>query len=70
MLNEHLTLGRVEIRASQGLDHKVKVWNYKSKKCQFTLTGHMDYVRTVEFHPELPWICSSSDDQTIRIWNW
>ncbi len=30
----------------------------------------MDYVRTVEFHPELPWICSASDDQTIRIWNW
>jgi len=36
----------------------------------FGLTGHIDYVRTVQFHHELPWICSSSDDQTIRIWNW
>jgi coatomer protein complex subunit alpha (xenin) len=34
------------------------------------LNGHLDYVRTVFFHPELPWILSASDDQTIRIWNW
>jgi len=27
-------------------------------------------VRTVEFHKELPWIISASDDQTIRLWNW
>ena len=30
----------------------------------------MDYVRTVYFHHESPWILSASDDQTIRIWNW
>ena len=30
----------------------------------------MDYIRTVCFHPEHPWILSCSDDQTIRIWNW
>ena len=34
------------------------------------MAGHLDYVRTVFFHHELPWILSSSDDQTIRIWNW
>ncbi|GFY94974.1 coatomer, alpha subunit [Actinidia rufa] len=28
------------------------------------------YIRTVQFHHEYPWIVSSSDDQTIRIWNW
>jgi asparagine synthase (glutamine-hydrolysing) len=39
---------------SGGDDHKVKVWNYKTKKCMFTLSGHLDYVRTVEFHKELP----------------
>lgn len=36
----------------------------------FTLLGHLDYVRTVEFHPEQPWILTASDDHTIRIWNW
>ncbi len=38
---------------SGGDDHKVKVWNYKQKKCLFTLNGHLDYVRTVEFHKEV-----------------
>lgn len=46
------------------------MWNYKTRRCLFTLNGHLDYVRTVFFHNELPWIISASDDQTIRIWNW
>ena len=55
---------------SGGDDYKVKVWNYKQKKCIFTLLGHLDYIRTTFFHHEYPWIVSASDDQTIRIWNW
>ncbi|CAL0302546.1 unnamed protein product [Lupinus luteus] len=53
-----------------GDDYKIKVWNYKIHKCLFTLLGHLDYIRTVEFHHQSPWIVSASDDQTIRIWNW
>lgn len=34
------------------------------------LITDLDYVRTVFFHREYPWIISASDDQTIRIWNW
>lgn len=55
---------------SGGDDYKIKVWNYKQRKCLFTLQGHLDYVRTTYFHREYPWILSASDDQTIRIWNW
>ena len=55
---------------SGGDDYKIKVWNYKQRRCLFTLLGHLDYIRTVEFHREYPWILSCSDDQTIRIWNW
>lgn len=55
---------------SGGDDYKIKIWSYQSRRCLFTLNGHLDYVRTVFFHHELPWIVSSSDDQTIRIWNW
>lgn len=47
-----------------------QVWNYKQKRCIFTLLGHLDYVRTTFFHHEYPWVLSASDDQTIRIWNW
>ena len=56
--------------AETGDDYKIKVWSYKLRRCMFTLLGHLDYIRTVEFHPEYPWIVSASDDQTIRIWNW
>ncbi|MDN8817494.1 hypothetical protein Q0M01_13680, partial [Staphylococcus aureus] len=35
---------------SGGDDYKIKVWNYKQRRCLFTLTGHLDYIRTVEFH--------------------
>lgn len=55
---------------SCGDDYKIKVWSLQTRKCLFTLLGHLDYVRTVFFHHELPWIISCSDDQTIRIWNW
>jgi coatomer protein complex subunit alpha (xenin) len=55
---------------SGGDDYKIKVWNYKQRRCLFTLNGHLDYIRTVFFHHEYPWIISASDDQTIRIWNW
>ncbi|OBZ67766.1 Coatomer subunit alpha-2 [Grifola frondosa] len=54
-----------------GDDYKIKVWDIRpqSRRCLFTLHGHLDYVRTVQFHHEMPWILSASDDQTIRIWN-
>ncbi|KAI3962510.1 hypothetical protein MKW92_032008 [Papaver armeniacum] len=63
----HCCLGR---RSFAGDDYKIKVWNYKMHRCLFTLLGHLDYIRTVQFHNENPWIVSASDDQTIRIWNW
>jgi WD40 repeat protein len=49
---------------------RIKVWNYKQRKCIFTLLGHLDYIRTTFFHKNYPWIISASDDQTVRIWNW
>jgi len=48
----------------------VRLWNLKQRKCTFALTGHLDYIRTVHFHFELPWLLSAADDQTCRIWNW
>ncbi|KAM6503631.1 coatomer subunit alpha-2 [Amanita muscaria] len=57
--------------ATGGDDSKIKVWDIRpqNRRCLFTLHGHLDYVRTVQFHHEMPWILSASDDQTIRIWN-
>jgi coatomer subunit alpha len=36
---------------SGGDDYKIKVWDYKLRRCLFTLLGHLDYIRTVQFHP-------------------
>jgi len=57
---------------SGGDDYKIKVWDYKLRRCLFTLLGHLDYIRTVQFHPDpskFPWILSASDDQTLRLWD-
>ena len=35
-----------------------------------TIEGHADYIRCLMVHPILPLIFSSSDDASIRIWNW
>ncbi|KAG8509966.1 Coatomer subunit alpha [Galemys pyrenaicus] len=41
---------------SGGDDYKIKldfflqVWNYKLRRCLFTLLGHLDYIRTTFFH--------------------
>ena len=32
-----------------------------------TLLGHVDYIHSVQFHHESPWIVSANDDQTICI---
>lgn len=34
---------------SGGDDYKIRVWNYKTRRCLFVLHGHLDYVRTVSF---------------------
>ena len=44
---------------SGGDDYKIKVWDYKLRRCRFTLLGHLDYIRTVQFHNEYPWIVSA-----------
>lgn len=62
---------------SGGDDKLIRLWNTDKRvdvcRCLFTLAGHLDYVRHVQFHPSgdtVPWILSAGDDQTVRIWNY
>ena len=32
--------------------------------------AHADYIRSLEVHPTLPYVLSSSDDMTIKLWDW
>ena len=41
---------------SGGDDYKIKVWNYKQRRCLFTLLGHLDYIRTVQVGGLAGWL--------------
>ena len=32
--------------------------------------AHPDYIRSIAVHPSKPYILTSSDDLTIKLWNW
>jgi coatomer subunit beta' len=32
--------------------------------------AHADYIRFVEIHPAMPYVLSSSDDMSMKLWNW
>lgn len=52
-----------------GDDRTVKVWDYLSKSCVQTLTGHTSIVSFAIFHPSLPLIISGSEDGTVKLWH-
>lgn len=63
---------QMSLIVSGGDDGKIKVWDYLTKRCFFTIQdAHDDIVRTVQFHPaEFPWILSASDDHRLHIWDY
>ena len=32
--------------------------------------AHSDYIRSIDVHPTLPYIISSSDDMSVKLWDW
>jgi WD40 repeat protein len=47
----------------------IKVWNAKTGKCQSTLQGHSNYVRSVVWSNDGTKLASGSCDKTVRIWS-
>ena len=52
-----------------GDDRTVKVWDYLSKSCIQTLSGHVSNVSFAVFHPSLPLIVSGSEDGLVKLWH-
>ncbi|PRT54142.1 Coatomer subunit beta' [Wickerhamiella sorbophila] len=50
-------------------DETIRIFDYQSKSCVATLSGHSSNVSFAIFHPEAPIIISGSEDSTIKIWN-
>jgi WD40 repeat protein len=70
--------------ASASMDETIKIWQidkvvesfkYSKNKKPFNkssgiLKGHTAMINRLEFSPDSQFIISSSDDQTVRIWEW
>jgi coatomer subunit beta' len=48
----------------------VRVFNYNTTERVKSFEAHQDYIRNMAVHPTLPYLLTSSDDMTIRLWDW
>uniref|UniRef100_A0AAY4D264 Apoptotic protease-activating factor 1 n=1 Tax=Denticeps clupeoides TaxID=299321 RepID=A0AAY4D264_9TELE len=48
--------------------YAVELWDFESKKKVADCSGHLSWVRCVQFSPDGSELLSCSDDQTIRLW--
>lgn len=55
--------------ASGSRDKSIKVWDVNSGVCLFTMVGHDNWVRDIQFHPGGKYLLSCSDDKTLRTWD-
>jgi coatomer subunit beta' len=51
-------------------DFQVRVYNFNTGEKIAQFEAHPDYIRCIAVHPTRPYILTSSDDCTIRLWNW
>lgn len=51
-------------------DMHLRVYNYNTMEKVRSVEAHADYIRYVEVHPSQPFVLSSSDDMSIKLWNW
>jgi coatomer subunit beta' len=50
-------------------DMRLRVFNYNTMEKVKEFEAHADYIRSLEVHPTLPYVLSSSDDMTIKLWD-
>jgi coatomer subunit beta' len=48
----------------------LRVYNYNTMEKVKEWEAHTDYIRFIEVHPNRPLVLSSSDDMTIKMWDW
>lgn len=51
-------------------DMHLRVYNYNTMEKVKEWEAHTDYIRFVEVHPNRPIFLSSSDDMSIKLWDW
>ncbi len=51
-------------------DLVIRVFNYNTLEKVTQFTAHSDYIRSLAIHPTRPFLLSSSDDLSIKLWDW
>jgi centriolar protein POC1 len=55
--------------ASCSHDKKIKLYDLRSQNVIQVYEGHTGPVKNIDFHPNSPYLISSSEDNTVKIWN-
>jgi platelet-activating factor acetylhydrolase IB subunit alpha len=50
-------------------DKTIKIWDTVTFQCVYSLIGHNNWIRAVQFHPGGKYLLSCSDDKTLRTWD-
>lgn len=58
-----------QFAATSSSDYSVRVWRLPDMELQYLLTGHLDDVEGMAFHPEKPLIATCSRDKSICLFN-
>eukprot|EP00929_Paragymnodinium_shiwhaense_P048410 TRINITY_DN2447_c0_g1_i1.p1 TRINITY_DN2447_c0_g1~~TRINITY_DN2447_c0_g1_i1.p1 ORF type:complete len:916 (-),score=266.62 TRINITY_DN2447_c0_g1_i1:115-2862(-) len=66
---EYAPTGEKPYLISGSDDFTVKIWDYQTKQCIQTLTGHTNNLSATLFHPTLPIILTAGEDGTVRVWH-
>mmetsp|Transcript_66992 Transcript_66992/g.160514 ORF Transcript_66992/g.160514 Transcript_66992/m.160514 type:complete len:983 (-) Transcript_66992:192-3140(-) len=66
---DYMPTGEKPYLISGSDDRTVRIWDYQTKQCVQTLSGHTNNISVALFHPALPIILSGSEDGTVRIWH-
>lgn len=51
-------------------DNNLRVYNYNTMEKVKVWEAHSDYIRCIAVHPTQPLVISSSDDMSIKLWDW
>lgn len=51
-------------------DMQIRAFNYNTLEKVHQFEAHTDYIRSLAAHNVQPLLLSSSDDMTIKLWNW
>lgn len=51
-------------------DMYIRVYNYNTLEKVTSIEAHGDYIRHLVVHPQLPYLLTSSDDCTVKAWDW